>query len=130
MQKELQIEGVAIAGKSEKVDFYLDFSLKLMSVLKEKVHEYNTNNKKKTTINQLIEQYSNAASSYIKDESIDINTYSMAKVNEFLEGRKGEFNLDKAEKDIKKFGLEFDFENLNNLYLSSSKDKNSNWFEI
>jgi hypothetical protein len=47
MQKELQIEGVAIAGKSEKADFYLDFSLKLMSVLKEKVHEYNTNNKKK-----------------------------------------------------------------------------------
>jgi hypothetical protein len=96
MQKELQIEGVAIAGKSEKVDFYLDFSLKLMSVLKEKVHEYNTNNKKKTTINQLIEQYSKAASSYIKDESIDINTYSMAKVNSFLNGSKVEIRVEKA----------------------------------
>jgi len=130
MQKELQIEGVAIAGKSEKVDFYLDFSLKLMSVLKEKVHEYNTNNKKKTTINQLIEQYSNAASSYIKDESIDINTYSMAKVNSFLNGSKAEISVEKAKEELKKSGLEFDFGNLNNLYIASPKDKCNKWYEI
>jgi hypothetical protein len=130
MQKELQIEGVAIAGKSEKADFYLDFSLKLMSVLKEKVHEYNTNNKKKTTINQLIEQYSNAASSYIKDESIDINTYSMAKVNSFLNGSKVEIGVEKAKEELKKSGLEFDFGNLNNLYIASPKDKCNKWYEI
>jgi hypothetical protein len=130
MQKELQIEGVAIAGKSEKADFYLDFSLKLMSVLKEKVHEYNTNKKKKTTINQLIEQYSNAASSYIKDESIDINTYSMAKVNSFLNGSKVEISVEKAKEELKKSGLEFDFGNLNNLYIASPKDKCNKWYEI
>ena len=130
MQKELQIEGVTIANKSEKTDFYLDFSLKLMSVLKEKVYEYNNNNKKKTTVNQLIEIYSNAASSYIKDESIDINTYSMAKVNSFLDGSKVEISVQKAKEDLKKSGLEFDFGNLNNLYISSPKDKCNKWYEI
>ena len=130
MQKELQIEGVAIAGKSEKADFYLDFSLKLMSVLKEKVHEYNTNNKKKTTLTQLIEQYSNAASSYVKNESIDINTYSMAKVNSFLNGSKAEISVEKAKEELKKSGLEFDFGNLNNLYIASPKDKCNKWYEI
>ena len=78
----------------------------------------------------MIEKYYSAASNYIKDESIDINTYSMAKVNEFLEGKKGDFNLDKAEKDIKKYGLDFDFENVNNLYISYPKQKTDKWFEI
>ena len=130
MQKELQIEGVVITDKSEKVDFYLDFSLKLMSVLKEKVHEYNSDNKKKTTINQLIETYSNAASSYVKNESIDINTYSMAKVNSFLNGSKAEISVEKAKEELKKSGLEFDFGNLNNLYIASPKDKCNKWYEI
>lgn len=126
----LEIETKIPNKKSESADFYINFSLKLMNALKEKVQEHNKSSDRKILVSQVIEKYCGAAANYIKDESIDINTYSMAKVNEFLEGRKGEFNLDKAEKDIKKFGLEFDFENLNNLYLSSSKDKNSNWFEI
>jgi hypothetical protein len=126
----LELETQIPNKKSESADFYIDFSLKLMSALKEKVQEHNEHNSKKISLSQVIEKYCSAATNYVKDESIDINTYSMAKVNEFLEGRKGEINFDNAEKDIKKFGLEFDFENLNNLYISSSKDKNNNWFEI
>ena len=57
MQKELQIEGMVITDKSEKVDFYLDFSLKLMSVLKEKVHEYNSNNKSIRENNKKLEEW-------------------------------------------------------------------------
>ena len=78
----------------------------------------------------MIEKYYSAASRYLKDESVDINTYSMASVNEFLEGGKGNFNLDKAEKDIQKYGLDFDFENVNYLYISYPKQKTDKWFEI
>ena len=127
---KFEIEAQVPSKKSEPSDFYVDFSLRLLSALKERVQEHNDKNDKKVSLNQVIEKYCSAASNYIKDESIDINTYSMAKVNEFLEGKKGDFNLDKAEKDIKKYGLDFDFENVNNLYISYPKQKTDKWFEI
>lgn len=125
-----EIETKVLGKKSESSDFYVDFSLKLLSALKERVREHNDKNEKKVSLNQVIEKYCGAASIYLKDESIDINTYSMANVNEFLEGGKGNFNLDKAEKDIQKYGLDFDFENVNNLYISYPKQKTDKWFEI
>ena len=127
---KFEIEDQVPSKKSESSDFYVDFSLKLLSALKERVQEHNDKNEKKISLNQVIEKYYSAASKYTKDESIDINTHSMAKVNEFLEGKKGEFNLDKAEKDIQKYGLDFDFENVNNLYISYPKQKTDKWFEI
>jgi hypothetical protein len=127
---KFEIEAQVPSKKSESSDFYVDFSLRLLSALKERVQEHNDKNDKKISLNQVIEKYYSAASNYIKDESIDINTYSMAKVNEFLEGKKGDFNLDKAEKDIKKYGLDFDFENVNNLYISYPKQQTDKWFEI
>jgi hypothetical protein len=125
-----EIETKVLGKRSESSDFYVDFSLKLLSALKERVREHNDKNEKKVSLNQVIEKYCSAASIYLKDESIDINTYSMANVNEFLEGGKGNFNLDKAEKDIQKYGLDFDFENVNNLYISYPKQKTDKWFEI
>jgi len=125
-----EIEAQIPSKKSESSDFYVDFSLKLISALKEKVQEHNNKSNKKIGLNQVVEKYYSAAADYVKNESIDINTYSMAKVNEFLEGKKGEFNLDKAEKDIQKHGLDFDFENVNNLYISYPKQKTEKWFEI
>jgi hypothetical protein len=125
-----EIETKVLGKKSESSDFYVDFSLKLLSALKERIREHNDKNEKKVSLNQVIEKYCSAASIYLKDESIDINTYSMANVNEFLEGGKGNFNLDKAEKDIQKYGLDFDFENVNNLYISYPKQKTDKWFEI
>jgi hypothetical protein len=127
---KFEIENQVPSKKSESSDFYVDFSLKLLSALKERVQEHNDKNEKKISLNQVIEKYYSAASKYTKDESIDINTHSMAKVNEFLEGKKGDFNIDKAEKDIKKYGLDFDFENVNNLYISYPKQKTDKWFEI
>jgi hypothetical protein len=127
---KFEIEDQVPSKKSESSDFYVDFSLKLLSALKERVQEHNDKNEKKISLNQVIEKYYSAASKYTKDESIDINTHSMAKVNEFLEGKKGDFNIDKAEKDIKKHGLDFDFENVNNLYISYPKQKTDKWFEI
>jgi hypothetical protein len=127
---KFEIEDQVPSKKSESSDFYVDFSLKLLSALKERVQEHNDKNEKKISLNQVIEKYYSAASKYIKDDSIDINTHSMAKVNEFLEGKKGDFNIDKAEKDIKKYGLDFDFENVNNLYISYPKQKTDKWFEI
>ena len=127
---KFEIEDQVPSKKSESSDFYVDFSLKLLSALKERVQEHNDKNEKKISLNQVIEKYYSAASKYIKDESIDINTHSMAKVNEFLEGKKGDFNIDKAEKDIKKYGLDFDFENVNNLYISYPKQKTDKWIEI
>jgi hypothetical protein len=99
---KFEIEDQVPSKKSESSDFYVDFSLKLLSALKERVQEHNDKNEKKISLNQVIEKYYSAASKYTKDESIDINTHSMAKVNEFLEGRKGEINFDNAEKDTEK----------------------------
>ena len=127
---KFEIETQVPGKKSESSDFYVDFSLKLLSALKERVREHNDKSEKKASLNQVIEKYYSAASRYLKDESVDINTYSMASVNEFLEGGKGNFNLDKAEKDIQKYGLDFDFENVNNLYISYPKQKTDKWFEI
>ena len=127
---KFEIEAQVPGKKSESSDFYVDFSLKLLSALKERVREHNDKSEKKASLNQVIEKYYSAASRYLKDESVDINTYSMASVNEFLEGGKGNFNLDKAEKDIQKYGLDFDFENVNNLYISYPKQKTDKWFEI
>lgn len=127
---KFEIETQVPGKKSESSDFYVDFSLKLLSALKERVREHNDKSEKKASLNQVIEKYCGAASRYLKDESVDINTYSMASVNEFLEGGKGNFNLDKAEKDIQKYGLDFDFENVNNLYISYPKQKTDKWFEI
>lgn len=127
---KFEIETQVPGKKSESSDFYVDFSLKLLSALKERVREHNDKSEKKASLNQVIEKYCSAASKYLKDELVDINTYSMASVNEFLEGGKGNFNLDKAEKDIQKYGLDFDFENVNNLYISYPKQKTDKWFEI
>jgi hypothetical protein len=127
---KFEIETQVPSKKSESSDFYVDFSLKLISALKERVQEHNDKSEKKVSLNQVVEKYCGAAANYVKDESIDINTYSIAKVNEFLEGKKGDLNFDKAEKDILKYGLDFDFENLNNLYISYPKQKADKWFEI
>ena len=127
---KFEIETQVPGKKSESSDFYVDFSLKLLSALKERVREHNDKSEKKASLHQVIEKYCSAAYRYLKDESVDINTYSMASVNEFLEGGKGNFNLDKAEKDIQKYGLDFDFENVNNLYISYPKQKTDKWFEI
>jgi len=126
----LEIETKIPNKKSESADFYIDFSLKLMNALKEKAQEHNKSSDRKISVSQVIEKYCGAAANYIKDESIDINTYSMAKVNSFLNGSKVEISVEKAKEELKKSGLEFDFGNLNNLYIASPKDKCNKWYKI
>ena len=52
-----EIETKVLGKKSESSDFYVDFSLKLLSALKERVREHNDKNEKKVSLNQVIEKY-------------------------------------------------------------------------
>ena len=127
---KFELEAQVPSKKSELSDFYVDFSLKLLAALKEKIQKHNSSSSRKVNLNQVIEKYCLAAVDYLENDSIDINVYSMSKVNEFLEGKEGDFNVDSAQKDVKKFDLEFDFKDIDNLYLSYSKDKVNKWYEI
>ena len=100
---KFELEAQVPSKKSELSDFYVDFSLKLLAALKEKIQKHNSSSSRKVNLNQVIEKYCLAAVDYLENDSIDINVYSMSKVNEFLEGKEGDFNVDSAQKDVKKF---------------------------
>ena len=53
---KFEIEDQVPSKKSESSDFYVDFSLKLLSALKERVQEHNDKNEKKISLNQVIEK--------------------------------------------------------------------------
>ncbi len=127
---KLELEQENVNEKSDYSDFYVDFSLKLLAALKTKVQEHNSVNSKKFTLNQVIQTYCSAAGNYIENETVDINTYSMSCVNKMLEDKDEEISLIQAREDVKKFDLEFDFKNLNNLYIPSPNGKSHTWFEI
>jgi len=127
---KLELEQENVEEKSEVSDFYVDFSLKLLAALKAKVQSHNSSSPKKFTLNQVIQAYCVGANNYIKNETVDINTYSMARVNEMLEEKDEEISMIQAKEDIKKFDLEFDFKNFNDLYISPVKGKQHTWFEI
>lgn len=127
---KLELEQENVEEKSELSDFYVDFSLKLLAALKVKVQSHNSSSPKKFTLNQVIQSYCAAANNYIKNETVDINTYSMACVNEMLEGKDEDISMIQAKEDVKKFDLEFDFKNFNDLYISPTKGKPHTWFEI
>lgn len=90
---KLELEQENVEEKSEVSDFYVDFSLKLLAALKAKVQSHNSSSPKKFTLNQVIQAYCVGANNYIKNETVDINTYSMARVNEMLEEKDEEISM-------------------------------------
>lgn len=127
---KLELEHDNVEKGSGVSDFYVDFSLKLLAALKSKVQEHNSSSPKKFTLNQVIQSYCTAANNYIENEITDINTYCIACVNKMLQEKDEEISVSQAREDVKKFDLEFDFKNFNNLYISPTKRKPHTWYEI
>lgn len=133
-------------NNSEKA---LIFSKKIISALENKLSEYNKNNPKKLTISQLKKAYKSGFNHTAKD----LNLEAFAHVNLFLRISEGKVNLStnfklnfleivgnivdikgsvspeeldysKAKEDIKNYNLEdFDFKNLEELYLEDEEDR-------
>ena len=112
---------------------FVEYSNKIVGALQSKVKEYNKENKnKKTNIRTLKKVFRNAAKDYTKDNDITRTLWSMARINAYLGLASGDLqrsfditaalipsenDTEKALEDVKKFDLDFDFNNVDDLYL-------------
>tara|TARA_R100000005_G_C4974197_1_gene186121 strand:+ start:222 stop:671 length:450 start_codon:yes stop_codon:yes gene_type:complete len=107
----------------------IDISLKIVDYLKSKQKEYNSNNNKKVSFNNLKQVFCNSEASFKNQEEIQqLNIWSIASVSMYFRMVNGEFNfsspmipsqedISSAEKDIEKYDLNFNFKSISNLYI-------------
>ena len=131
-------------------NLYIDYSIKLIDFLSAKTREHNNHDENKSvTLLQLKAVFSNAAELWNKqfDPKVKIQEWSVARVNMFLAikaGRKIEYDIknlsskhildashivipieedyEQAKKDMETYNLDFDFENIDNLYIKQEKN--------
>jgi hypothetical protein len=133
---------------------FIDYSNKILAALEIKATKYNEQSKaKKTNTETLKKVYRNASSDYIQDESMTRSLWCLARVNLFLRLLSGEItdiqmkktdsieghfdiasNLIPSEKDVelakedsKNYNLNFDFENVTDLYLDEYEKLTVDW---
>ena len=119
-------------------DKFVTFSSNLIKCFKSKVKD--SPNKIRT--DALIEVYRNAEDNYKKSEDCNLSLWCMASVNAFLGIAEAfTFNtvpsaeqIENARKDLGKFELTLDFENIEDLYLKTRRDalaeRALDWVEI
>ena len=107
----------------------IDISLKIVDYLKSKQKEYNSNNDKKVSFNNLKQVFCNSEASFENQEEIkQLNIWSIASVSMYFRMVNGEFSfsspmipsqedISSAEKDIEKYDLNFNFKSISNLYI-------------
>ena len=107
----------------------IDISLKIVDYLKSKQKEYNSNNNKKVSFNNLKQVFCNSEASFKNQEEIQqLNIWSIASVSMYFRMVNGEFSfsspmipsqedISSAEKDIEKYDLNFNFKSISNLYI-------------
>ena len=107
----------------------IDISLKIVDYLKSKQKEYNSNNNKKVSFNNLKQVFCNSEASFKDQEEIQqLNIWSIASVSMYFRMVNGEFSfsspmipsqedISSAEKDIEKYDLNFNFKSISNLYI-------------
>ena len=125
-------------------DVYVSYSIKVMVALEDKQKKHNERNNSKVNLSKLKTVFKAAGKKYIPNPEVDINAWCMARVNMYLEMVKGAKSYKKVEKqifvdsrdldltesfipteecfstaeeDIKNHDLDFDFIDINNLYL-------------
>jgi hypothetical protein len=86
--------------ESKSKDLNIDNSKKIISILKEKVSEFNLNNKNRVNINQFKKIYRHASRNKPKDTAANYHEYAIAKVNAFISvlSNKRKFNLSLSSK--------------------------------
>lgn len=144
----LEIDDQDEVNQSPQEDVYISYSIKVLDALEAKQKSHNEENNSKVNLSKLKTVFKAAGKSYAPDQEVKINTWCMARVNMYLEMVKGEKSyktvekqifvdsddLDltesfipteecfaAAEKDVEENDLSFDFENIDNLYLTVKK---------
>ena len=130
---EIDVTNQTPEPEENSEDLFVEYSNKIVGALQSKVKEYNKENKnKKTNIRILKKVFRNAAIDYTKDDDTTRTLWSMARVNAYLGLASGDLqrsfdisaalipsknDTERALEDVKKFDLDFDFNNIDDLYL-------------
>ena len=135
-------------SQSPEKDMYISYSIKVIDALESKQKKHNEQNNSRVNLSKLKTVFKAAGRNYIPNEETEINTWCMARVNMYLEMLKGEKSYRKVERqifansddldltesfipttecfeaarqDVEEYDLNFDFEDINNLYITIGK---------
>jgi len=130
---EIDVTNQNTEPEDNQGDLFVEYSTKIVDALRSKVKEYNKENKrKKTNIRILKNVFRNAAADHVPSDDLTRTLWSMARVNAYLGLASGDLkrrfdtssapipsenDIKKAKEDTKSFGLDFDFDNVDDLYL-------------
>jgi len=147
LREEIEIDLTRQVHEPDEKDqsvVFIEYSNKIVAALEAKAKKHNKENeRKKTKVDTLKKVYKSSALDYQPSEDITKNLWCMARVNMFLKllcGKLADVELKKieneqqdfdissslipsetdielAKEDIKNYNLDFNFENVNDLYL-------------
>ena len=150
LEKETQ-DNENQSSQENAEDLYISYSVKVVESLEVIKKEYNEQNNSKVHLSKLKAVFKAAGENYNPTLDIEINTWCMARVNMYLDMAKGEKSYKKvekqifidsddldltesfiptrecfeaAEKNVEEHDLSFDFEDIDNLYLTIEKEEN------
>ena len=148
-EKRLQNEEEQPDARSEQ-DSYVSYSVKIVDSLETVKKKYNEENNSKVQIRQLKAVWKAAGKNYDPSSKIEINTWCFARVYMYLDMVKGSKSYKNVEKEtftnsydgldltesfvptqecfelaaasVEKYNLNFDFKNVDNLYLIEGRN--------
>ena len=106
------------------------FSSRIMNHLKGKMRDHNKNCSDKVSLSDLVKEYRFAAKAHSPDNGTTKNVHSLSCVNVFLDTLAGKTRLnylERTKKEILDNNLDFDFNNIEDLYIENYEKLNSKW---
>jgi len=125
---------VEVTAAQKEEDKLISFSAALIDCFKNKVK----NSPERLRVDSLVATYKEAGETYKKQTDCTLSEWCMAHVNRFLSiAEKKDFVLDlnKAKQDLIEYGLEVEFDSVDQLYIETRKEAINNaiashWMEI
>ena len=125
---------VEVTAAQKEEDKLISFSAALIDCFKNKVK----NSPERLRVDSLVATYKEAGETYKEQTDCTLNEWCMAHVNRFLNiAEKKDFVLDlnKAKQDLIEYGLEVEFDSVDQLYIETRKEAINNaiashWMEI
>ncbi len=152
MMRMLEFENFDMGGNQNEnplddTQLYIDYSIKVVDYLKAKSEATSDDEKGRVSLDQLKKVFVNSAASYREDSEVDINYFVLARINMYLAVKSGrELTYDKdiklkdfldassiiipteqdfiqAKEDMEKYGLDLNYNSIDNLYIYTKNDK-------
>ena len=125
---------VEVTAAQKEEDKFISFSAALIDCFKNKVK----NSPERLRVDSLVATYKEAGETYKEQTDCTLGEWCMAHVNRFLSiAEKKDFVLDlnKAKQDLIEYGLEVEFDSVDQLYIETRKEAINNaiashWMEI